>query len=86
VPKPIERLDLSAAVKVVGVHQSLDGKMTTQVAVLKAKADSWWEKIKRGWLPRNLAHQGRNNMIWASLRYPLPACTITEKEGLTLTK
>jgi hypothetical protein len=40
-------LDPSEAVKVVGVHQLHDGKMTTQVAVLKAKADSWGEKIKR---------------------------------------
>jgi hypothetical protein len=44
VPTTIERLDPSEAVKVVGVHQSLDGKMTTQVAALKAKADSWGEK------------------------------------------
>jgi hypothetical protein len=77
VPTTIECLDPSKGVKVVGVHQSLDGKMTTQVAALKAKADSWGG-IKHGWLPRNLAHQRRDSMIWASLQYPLPPCTITE--------
>jgi hypothetical protein len=82
----IKRLDPSEAVKVVGVHQSLDGKMTAQVRVLKDKADAWGEKIKSGWLPRNLAHQGRDNMIWASLWYPLPACNITEHEGTMITR
>jgi hypothetical protein len=82
----IERLDPSDAVKVVGVHQSLDGKMTAQVRALKDKADAWGEKIKSGWLPRNLAHQGRDNMIWASLKYPLPACNITEQEGTMITR
>jgi hypothetical protein len=60
----IKRLDPLEAVKVVRVHQSLDGKMTAQVRILKDKTDAWGEKIKSRWLPRNLAHQGRNNMIW----------------------
>jgi hypothetical protein len=85
-PTPIERPEPSDAVKVVGVHQSLDGKMTAQVLALKDKADAWAERIQSGWLPRNLAHQGRNVMIWSSLKYPLPACTITKQEGLSITQ
>lgn len=38
------------------------------------------------WLPRDLAHQGKSSMIWASLKYPPLACTITEKEGDTITR
>jgi hypothetical protein len=84
--QPITRLDPSEAVKVVGVHQAMDGNMKAQVQALKDKADTWGEKIKSGWLPRNLAHHGNTSMIWSSLKYPLPACTITETEGETITK
>jgi hypothetical protein len=83
---PIERLEPSDAVKVVGVHQSLDGKMMAQVLALKDKADAWAKRIQSGWLPRNVAHQGRNVMIWSSSKYPLPACTITKQEGLSITQ
>jgi hypothetical protein len=83
---PIEHLDPSEAVKVVGVHQALDGKMTTQVQILQDKADAWGEHIESGWLPRNLAHQARDTMIWSSLKYPLPACNITEQEGMSITQ
>jgi hypothetical protein len=82
----IKCLDPLEAVKVVGVHQSLDGKMTAQVRALKDKADAWGKKIKAGWLPRNLAHQGCDNMIWASLKYPLHAYNITEQEGTMITR
>lgn len=56
------------------------------MAVLKDKADAWGTKIKEGWLPRNLAHHGLHHMIWASLKDPLPACTITNKDGETITR
>jgi hypothetical protein len=85
-PTPIDSLEPSDAGKVVSVQQSLDGNMSAQVLALKEKADAWAERIQSGWLPQNLAHQGRNVMIWSSLKYPLPACTITEQECLTITK
>jgi hypothetical protein len=67
----------------VGVHQSLNSKMTAQVRALKDKADAWGEKTKSGRLPWNLAHQAHDNMIWASLKYPLPTCNITAQERIT---
>ena len=64
----------------------MDGTMREQIQALKEKADTWGDKIKTSWLPRDLAHQGKSSMIWAALKYPLPACTITEKEGEMITK
>jgi hypothetical protein len=82
----ITRLGASEAVKVVGVHQAMDGNMTEQITALKTKADQWGAKLKSGWLPRRLVHQGSASMIWSSLRYPLPACTLTASQGELITK
>jgi hypothetical protein len=85
-PQPIPWLEHSAAVKAVEVYQAMDGNMGEQIWVLKEKADAWGDKIKSSWLPRDLARQGQSSMIWAALKYPLPACMITEKEGEAITK
>jgi hypothetical protein len=82
----ITRLSASEAVKVVGIHQAIDGNMNEQVQALKLKADLWGTKLKSGYLPRNLAHQGSTSMIWSSLRYPLPACTLTASQGDLITR
>jgi hypothetical protein len=84
--QPITRLESWEAVRAVGVYQAMDGTMREQIQALKEKADTWGDKIKTSWLPRDLAHQGKSSMIWAALKYPLPACTITEKEGEMITK
>jgi hypothetical protein len=68
---PITRLEPSEAVKVVGVHQAMDGNMMAQVAALAEKANEWSVKLAVGWLPRNLAHQGLYSTMWAALKYPL---------------
>lgn len=65
----------------VGVRQAVDGNMTEQLDVLKEKANDWGDLIKHGWIPRNYAWQGLRQTIWPSLRYPLPATTMTRKEG-----
>jgi hypothetical protein len=84
---PIARIEPSEAVKVVGVHQAMDGNMKAQVAALTEKANKWSAKLATGWIPRHLAHQGPlYSTMWASLKYPLPACTLTEKQGTSVTK
>ena len=80
-PTTITRHDPSDAIKVVGVIQALDGSMDAQIADLKSRADTWGTQISEGWVPRNLARQALSTMIWPSLKYPLPACTLTESEG-----
>jgi hypothetical protein len=61
--------------------QALDGNMSAQVATLQNKAEQWGEQIRDGWVPRNLARRALDTMIWPSLRYPLPASTLTEQDG-----
>jgi hypothetical protein len=73
-------------VKVVGVYQAMDGNMMAQIAALTEKANEWSIKLAVGWLPRHLAHHGFYSMMWASLKYLLPVCTIMEKQGMTITK
>jgi hypothetical protein len=85
-PVPITRHEPSDAIRVVGVIQALDGNMTQQIAVLKAKATTWGEQIRDGWVPRNLARKAIDSMIWPSLRYPLTACTLTEAQGAEITQ
>jgi hypothetical protein len=80
------QLDPTAAIKVMGMHQAMDGNMQAQVQALKTKADAFGEKLKSSWLPFNLVHLAKESMIWASLKYPLPACTLTELESESITK
>jgi hypothetical protein len=61
---PMSRYDPSEAIKVVGVLQALDGNMTAQMDSLQARTDTWGEQIRNGWVPRNLARQALDTMIW----------------------
>jgi hypothetical protein len=85
-PVTITRHEPSEAIKVVGVMQALDGNMMAQVDILQAKANKWGEQIQDGWIPRNLARKALNMMIWPSLRYPLPASNLTDRQGEQITK
>jgi hypothetical protein len=69
------------SVKVVGVHQSLDGSMAGQFAALKELTTLWARRIQQGWLNRRLAWYGTRRIIGPSLVYPLPACSLTEAQG-----
>jgi hypothetical protein len=80
-PVVITRHDVADAIKVVGVTQALDGNMEAQIQVLQTKAVTWGEQISDGWVPRNLARRALDSMIWPALRYPLPACNLTEPQG-----
>jgi hypothetical protein len=85
-PVIVTRHDVLDAIKVVGVTQALDGNMDAQVMVLQTKADLWGEQISKGWVPWHLARKVIDSMIWPSLRYPLPACNLTEQQGNQITK
>jgi hypothetical protein len=83
---PIMRHASTDAIKVVGVTQALDGNMIAQIQVLQAKAATWGAQISEGWVPRHLARKALDTMIWPALRYPLPACNLTEPQGELITK
>jgi hypothetical protein len=85
-PIIVTRHDVSDAIKVVSVTQALDGNMAAQVTVLQTKAELWGKQISEGWVPRHLAQIAIDSMIWPSLRYPLPACNLTEQQGNQITQ
>ena len=85
-PAIIHRYDVTEAIEVVGVTQALDGNMDAQVMALQTKAETWGKQISEGWVPRYLARKAIDSMIWPSLRYPLPACNLTEHQGNQITK
>jgi len=81
-PTAVTRYKAAKAIKVVGVHQALDGNnMKEQVKALKKKASNWGGKLRQGCAPQHLAHRAVHSMIWASIKYPLPATTMTHQEG-----
>ena len=84
-PKAIKRYDAHTAIKIVGVYQALDGNMDRQLQELLAKAKDWGGKIRQGCIPRNLAYRGVHSMLWASIKYPLPATTFTDAQGKLIT-
>ena len=81
----IKCMEPHEAVKVVGVHQALDGNMDKQIEVLSDKIDELGNKIRDNWVPRRLAWQGFKTMVWQSLKYPLAACSMTKAQGKKLT-
>jgi len=81
----ISQLTPSSPVEVVGVWQTIDGDMSHQVQVLQEKATNLGEMIRKGYLPRNLVWQSFRTMIWPSLRYCLPATTLTQEESDDIT-
>ncbi len=81
----IKRLEPWEPIKAVGVIQAADGSMTGQVNALQEKIDDLGTKLRDGWVPRRLAWQGFNSMIWSSLRYTLPATNMSKTEADRLT-
>ena len=79
------RYNHTTTIRIVAVHQAINGNMKQQLQVLQDKADEWCTKIKEGWVPQKLAHQGLKTMLWASLKYPLAATTLSDSEGAELT-
>jgi len=73
----VTRHPATKAIKVVGIHQALNGNMKEQVKGLKEKARDWGTKIRAGNASCYLAHQaggGKQNFIDVSL-FAIAYCT-----------
>lgn len=68
------------ALETLGVFLAPDGNNREQAKILRLKAEDWKEKIRVGHLDRSEAWRAIDYSILQSLRYPLPALTLTEKE------
>ena len=76
----LSHLRCNEAAEMLGVWMAPNGDRTKLISELRAKAVEWGGKITRGNTSRNEAWTALNSNISASLKYPLPACTLTKKE------
>ena len=76
----LKRLGASDSSKMLGIWIAPDGNKTKLVKELKEASIDWGSKVYAGNTTRNEAWIALNSNISARLKYPLPACTLTEKE------
>ena len=76
----LQRLGASDSSKMLGIWIAPDGNKTKLVKELKEACIDWGSKVYAGNTTRNEAWIALNSNISARLKYPLPACTLTEKE------
>ena len=80
VPVSLKRLHASDASEMLGVWLAPDGGKDKFIKVQKQAALNWATKIKSGHPTQLEAWQALHTTITAKLRYPLPACSLTESE------
>ena len=76
----LKRLHAHEASKMLGIFVAPDGNTEALVDDLKSAAISWGANMRTGHSTRTEAWTALNTNISAKLKYPLPACTLTEKE------
>ena len=76
----LRRLRAHEASKMLGVWVAPDGSHTKLIREQKISAIEWGAKVKSGNSSREEAWQALHSNISAKLKYPLPACTLTEAE------
>ena len=81
----ITKLDPSKLVKAVGITQSADGCMASQLEEMLSKIEDFGTTFCDGWVPRRYAWLGLRSTIWPSLSYPLAACSFSKAEADHLT-
>lgn len=68
------------AQETLGVYLAPDGNNNKQRQILRLKAETWKEHISVGHLNRQEAWYALDSTIYQSLKYPLPALTMTKEE------
>jgi len=76
----LKRLQADEASKMLGVWLTPNGDNTKLVKELRQSAIEWGSKVRSGNPSRKEAWQALHSNITAKLKYPLPACTLTEEE------
>ena len=76
----LKRLHAHEASKMLGIFIAPDGNKTALIQDLKSAAIKWGANMRYGHSTRKEAWTALNTNISAKLKYPLPACTLTEKE------
>ena len=79
-PCPLTTLSPSEGRCTLGVVLAPDGGHTDAIKYLKKKSETWAAYIKTGHISRLDAWQALDTTIVKTLRYPMPALCLTEKE------
>jgi hypothetical protein len=80
VMQTLQRLEPHESRRSLGVYSAPDGNSRDQVAILRATAEEWSEKVRTGHLPQAAAWIALTTRIMKTIEYPLPACTLTLKQ------
>ena len=75
-----KRLHSHEASKMLGIWIAPDGNKEKLITELRKEAISWGSHVKTGNSSCKETWTALNTNISAKLKYPLPACTLTEKE------
>ena len=76
----LKRLHAHEASKMLGIFVAPDGNKKALIQDLKTAAITWGANMRSGNSTRQEAWTALNTNISAKLKYPLPACTLNEKE------
>ena len=76
----LKRLHANEASKMLGIYVAPDGNNTAQITELKKASNDWGSKMRQGHSTRKEAWTALSTNITAKLKYPLPACSLTEKD------
>ena len=79
-PVSLRRLYASEASEMLGILVAPDGNTSALVDHLRTEASLWGAKVLSGHPSRLEAWQALHSNITAKLRYPLPACSLSEHE------
>ena len=76
----LKRLQTHESSKMLGIWIAPDGNKKKLITEMKNEAINWGAKVKSGNSSREEAWTALNTNLSAKLKYPLPACSLTETE------
>ena len=79
-PTPLTQTTTNKATRILGVYLSPDGDSTTQLQVLKKKADDYAHRLRSPRLTPQDVHTFHRTTYGPSMRYVLPAISVDEEE------
>ena len=78
--KPIERLPVSSASRILGVHLAPNGSQEAQIRAMRDKTVAWADRIRSGHIQQRDAWHYLQSTIKRTLLYPLLATTLSEDD------
>lgn len=73
----IQQKEVSTAHKTLGCYKAIDGNEDAEVKYLKNRSDDFGHSLKNATLSRKQANMAYKMMYISSLKYGLPACSLT---------